>query len=195
MKPLCQTPRLCVLNRSSHPARLRFHCDGLPVWDSWIAAGGRIAVPDPATSVIDAEVSLTHASSNVTYTAPASLPCGGHLACAMTVIAGALHFGLRAEPGCRTDQIALQNTTNAEVRFELRLRGSPFGFATVLPAASSCTIDRSKLALDVVVNGVTVNARIACWDSDVIVDCVQEQGEELPTLQMEARGQQREQQP
>lgn len=180
--------RLHLLNRSALPARLRFSSSRRLVWDSWLAPGGGIQVPDPRRCDVEACASFTDPGNHVTYTATASLSGNnGGLAARMCGIAGAWRFNLDAEDGDGRG-LRLQNFTAAAVHFECRFSNSPFLAVVVLDAGSTARLDLGDTEVSVIIDGMTsASLPLREWQNDILIDTDDLNGRALPSLTVRAR--------
>jgi hypothetical protein len=189
---MMMTPRpmgpLRILNQTALRARLRFRCDGFPIWDTWIEAGSNLAVPNVNAGDIMVNTALVDPVTNVTYTVPSRISRKSVRLVAKTFsAAGAGGFNVDQEPFDQAGHVGLLNLTSTDLRFLFRFPDSPFSLSTVVAPQVEQILGFTTLDVSATVDGITSAATaIKSWSSDVVIGIDHQNGQKFPQLKISA---------
>ncbi|SDX58490.1 hypothetical protein SAMN04515617_10518 [Collimonas sp. OK242] len=182
------TGPLRILNQTALHARLRFRCDGFPIWDTWIEAGSNLAVPNPNAGDIMVSTALVDPVTNVAYTVPSRISRKSvRLVAKMFFAAGAGSFSVDQEPFDQAGQVGLLNLTSTDLRFLFRFPDSPFSLSTVVAPQAEQILGFTTLDVSATVDGITSAATpIKSWSSDVVIGIDYQNGQKFPQMKISA---------
>jgi len=162
---------LRILNQTTAPARLRFRCGGLLVWDTWAAAGGILTVPKMGERDIQAMAILHDPRTGVAYSLPSTLARNGvRLVAAISVDQGAERFGIEQEACEHLHHLCLLNLTAMDVHCSLHFPESPFHMKVVVAPQAEQLIKLSDMTVTATVEGITLaTLPIRHWDGDILI--------------------------